>query len=635
MRRRFLRFWAIVFVALGANVVLDYWLIVRNPDEMEEIVRTTLGNLLPEYTPRLGEVELLSWEQGLVIGEFVLHERGNPGREWLRVGRAEAVVSLVPPAVTELRLIDPEITLRIGPDGQLTPAPPTGEGGETTLYADLNLKVEGGRVRVIADLPEGRRDVLLSGITVDALLREDLSLETRGRARLGALFGSDDPLAAGGRALSGVPPDRLHRDLFPQVEFKVVADEQGSVDAKVDLRDGELNRVVRSMIPRLFQEKVWDEIGPQSGHVDVSLHVTHTARHGLKVSGSIRPQQATVRPRGFSIPIEDIQGAFEVVVAVPPGADAPEILNVSWENTLARVGETGRLVARGSAFPGKEDENLTLFIAIDVREIELSEAFRRALPPDIRRVYEEFDPRGTVGGAKVVIFKGPHMEDPQISAQVHDLGGTVSAMYRDYPIRFLDAQGSFSLAEGANVEVRATGQLEFGGVAEVEAMVMHGDLIHVDVDARGVPVTAALLSALPEGTRRFVEPFHPRAGSFDARIKVAKAGPRAEATPRVSLTLHELELAPELFPLPLVADGTLVIAPEILPGQDDDEESVPARVDLTLDVKARSVDGAIRDAPSVRALVVRKPLPGRVLGGPAGRRARGRVDPARARRRAA
>ncbi|MCA8922778.1 MAG: hypothetical protein KDD82_13270 [Planctomycetes bacterium] len=613
MRRRFLRFWGIVFVALGANATLDYWLILRNPDEMQEIVRTTLGNLLPEYTPRLGDVELLSWERGLVIGEFVLHERGGEGREWLRVGRAEAVVSLVPPAVTELRLIDPEITLRIDANGQLSPAPPTGEGGRTTLFADLNVVIEGGRVRVIADLPEGRRDVLLSGIDVNALVRSDLSIQTSGKARLGALFAADEPMGVGGKALSGVPPDRLHRDLFPQVGFQARVSKDGEVDAEVDLERGELSRVLRSMIPRLFQEKVWDEINPQGGRVDVRLLIKRSEA-GLKVSGSIRPEQAVIRPRGFSIPIEEIQGAFEVVVSLPPGADAPEILGVSWENTRARVGETGRVLARGAAFPGGENERLTLFISIDAREIELTQAFRQALPPDIREVYEEFDPQGTVGAAKVLIFKGPHMEDPQISAQVSDLGGTVSAMYRDYPIRFQEAQGTFSLAEGANVEVRANGRLEFGGQAEVEAMVMHGDLIHVDVKARDVPISEALLRALPTSTRGFVDPFNPTRGSFDVRVQVAKAGPSAEATPRVTLDLKDLELTPELFPLPLRVNGSLLIAPEILPDDGSaGDDAPPARVDLALDLRASAVDGSLGDA-TVRGPLIVRPREGRFSG---------------------
>jgi len=606
MRRRFLRFWGIVLVALGANATLDYWLIVRNPDEMEEIVRTTLERLLPQYTPRLAEVELLSWERGLVIGEFVLHERERPDREWLRVGRAEAVVSLVPPAVTELRLIEPEITLRIDADGNLTPAPPSGGGGgRTRLFDDLNVVIQGGRVRVIAELEDGRRDLLLSGIQVDTLVSADLGVYTRGQARLGALIPSDQPLSVGGTSLSGIDPTLKHRDLFPRIGFEVRRNsETGEVDAKVDLEQGQLSRVIRSIIPRKFQEKVWDEIGPEAGRVDVRLLVNNS-RHGTKVSGSIRPQQVQIRPRGFSIPIEEIRGAFAVTVALSPKGEL-EILNVGFENTRARVGETGRIVARGSAFPGEENEKLSLYIAIHANDIELTQQFRQALPPEIRKVYEEFDPQGRVGEAKVVIFKGPHMEDPQISAQVLDLGGTVSARYRDYPIRFKNAQGSFSLAEGANVEVHANGELEFGGHADVEAMVMHGDLIHVDVKAHDVPISTQLLEALPDSTRRFVEPFSPERGIFDAHVQVAKAGPSAEATPRVTLDFRDLQLTPELFPLPLVINGSLLVAPEILPkGEDDDSDAPPARVDLELDVRAAAVDGSIEGAVVRGPLIVR------------------------------
>jgi len=610
-RRRLLTALFVIASALGANAYLDYLLILRNPAELEALLRRSLTLLAPDYRPYFapGSLEFSLWERRAVVRDLVFHERGGEGRTLFRVARIEAELELVPPSVTRLTLIEPEVVVRIDRDGDVNFA----TGGEVStsrpkLLSDLRVQVEGGRLRVINDYEGLGSDVLVTGVSCGLDVTRELSVTGSGGARFGALFALDDPRAAGGYAVPGTPSDRRFKDLFPEVDFEVVAPEGEPVSAVVTLAGGSCTPQLKSVIPRKFQETIWEELDPRGGDIDVRLDALVEPTGAGRVDAAIRPTGVTVEPAGFPIPIREVGGAFELTLALPPGAaTTPEHLAVSWENVSGEV-SGGTVWSRGVAFPGREHENVTLYLAIRAEELELSEGLVAAFPDDIREVYRLFGPEGTVGGADVMIIKGPHMEDPHISVDVSDLGGRIAAAYVDYPLRLEDTRGTFTLRPGANVEVDASGALALGGRVDVSAMVMAGDLIGVEVRAREVPIGPEIVSRLSPAVRRFTALFDPQGGEADILVRVAKTGPGDLVRPHVELDLRAVSIQHADVPYPLTATGRVVVDP-VFPaeaGPEDDPD--PRWIDVELDVRA--------DGPGVVAARARGPLRVDPAGGP-------------------
>lgn len=604
MRRRLALL--VVLVGVIANAYLDYLLFLQNPAELEEVVRVTLRKVAPDYDPKmLGPFEFSLFERRVVISGLRFHERGNPERVLLEVGRVEATLGGIPPAVERLVLHQPRASLRIDREGNLNlPRGSSSADAAPPELSEMEVEVKDAWLRVQNDFEGQGSDVLLADVDLQLSVGRDQAVSGRGSARLGALYDFKDPLAAGGRAVAtGSDPglaDRRYQDLFPQVELAVDRRPGEPLQVQVGLRGGTLSPQLRSLIPPLFQRTIWAELNPSGGELDAVVRA-RVGVEGVKVNASVRPRGVTVQPRGFSIPIREVGGPFEVVVSVPQDGP-PELLGVTWENVRGSV-SGGTCLSRGQVWPGSADEKVTLFLYVDAQEIALTPPLVAAMPADIRAVYQRFDPQGTVGRAKVLIFKGPFHEEPQISVQVAELLGTLSATYEDYPVRLHEVEGSFSLKEGANVEVRASGRLDLGGRAEVEAMVMHGDLIHVEVRGHDVPLGTRILDVLSPGVRRYVAPFHPEGGRTNFKVVVEKPGARALARPHVELDLQGVTVAHDLFPYRLAATGKVVVDPVFPPDVGPDDDPDPARIDVQLDLGLQRT-GAVEGARLVGPLSV-------------------------------
>lgn len=608
-RHRFLAALVVMAATLSGNAYLDYRLILDNPAELQAMVLRTLDTIAPDYQPTMGIPEVSLRERLAVIRDLTFHEKGQSGRTLFRVKRVEAVFDLVPPALRRVTLIEPEVTIRIDAAGNLNFE--TGaevSGSRPQLGSDLAVRIVDGRLRLVNEMERPARDLVLDGVTADLQVTRDLQVVGTGGLRLGALFDPADPLAGDGRPLSRLGRDLRFRPVFPDVRFEVERRADESVHADVELGRCTLSPLVRSIIPNLFQDAVWDELQPGGG-VQTRLRVDHRAGEGLHVSASIRPRGARVRPRGFAMPITGIEGAFEVAVALDPDhpEPGPRILGVSWQNVTGDVGPLGRVRSRGAAFPGGANENLTLYVYVDARDIPLGQELEDALPPDIRAVYRRFTPRGSIGHAHVQVFKGPFVEEPQISVHVAELGGTVSAAYREYPVELEGISGTFQLREGANVEIHARGRFGVGGQAEVDAMVVHGDLIHVDVRGEGLPLGPQVVASLSPAVREFVEPFRPDGGLADFHLRVSKPRPDALPVPVVTVELRDALVRPPGFPLALTTSGRIRVDPIFPAGAREEDDPAPESVRLDLDLRAAGgpvtaavVSGALTLSPATR-----------------------------------
>ncbi|HBP23878.1 MAG TPA: hypothetical protein DEA08_39630, partial [Planctomycetes bacterium] len=172
-------------------------------------------------------------------------------------------------------------------------------------------------------------------------------------------------------------------------------------------------------------------------------------------------------------------------------------------------------------------------------------------------------------------------DSPQIAVWVPRLDGQVSACFEEVPARIDQLQGWFSLREGANVELEALGRLkDLGGRARVRAKVMHGDVISVQVEAREVPVSAALVECMPGSSKDMLRPFRLQGGDLDADVTVVKAHANAPIQPVVKARVRGVGFDHEAASMALVGSGSVTVIPRFEEeGQDD-----PSRIDVAMDL---------------------------------------------------
>ncbi len=600
-QQHFLVALGVVAFALTANTYADFRLFLRNPAELEEIAKQALDALFPGYAPSMDAPEFVLSERRAVLRNLVFREKGDNGRTLFRVATVEAEFSFVPPALRRITVIEPDGTIRIGKDGSIN----FDTGGEVdaappTLYADLHVRVEGGHLRVKNE--RDGTDLLVTDVNAEVDVTRALEVSGHGKARVGALYDPKDPLAEGAREDAvGAPSDLRFRPLFPLVGYDLGLDINGRLRAEVRLQGGECSPQLKSMIPEPFRSAIWDELAP-SGAVDARLRLG-LDEQGLRVASTILPLGTAIRPRGFPRDITDIRGRFEVVVALPRGATRPELIQVGWESVTAHVG-TGNVRSRGSAFPGAPGEHLTLMVYVDAYDIPLDEDLDRALPADIREVYRQFDPQGSIQRAHVLIFKGPWAEEPQLSIHIDELAGSISAMYRDFPLRLQEVRGQFDIREDANVQIKASGKFLRGGDAAVEAQVVKGDLMDITIRARGLPVGPELVACLSEGVRARVEPFHLDGGHADIDVRIEKPRKDALPQPTIAVGLREVGMAHAEFAYPVTVNGRLEVVPRFPATSRAGDDSDPERVEVDLDLQGYGpgvvgavVSGAIALSP--------------------------------------
>ncbi|MGE0711940.1 MAG: hypothetical protein AB7N76_03245 [Planctomycetota bacterium] len=663
----------LVLATVAANLYVDYQLFLRNPRELEAQAKRFIRAALPGYRAQFGpRTEFNLFSGRLKLFDVKFHRKDHPEEVLFEVPELYVESDGLLPTRLSLRAIGPVANLELGPEGLRGIELPEGEeGAPESLPVDLEVTIEGGRVRLRIDQVEGiDADLLFTKIgtlpTRPLQVRKDLSCEGALALYVGALV----PRPAGeGPApdLPGVPDDKAARAVIPELQVELSRARGAPVALNVGGR-ASITPLLRSLIPRKFQEGVWDQLGVLRGEADLGARVL-LPQDGVKtVDVSIVPHGAALKPKGFPVELSEIEGGrFEVTVAIPPQGP-PRYLGVGWEGLSAKISAErpgdpglGELRSRGIVYPGRAGEGVSMQIQVVARELPLAPQLVRAFPPAIHRVYQQFDPQGTIPEAHVMIFKGPEERDvlvlrdgqrirglldprarlvedelgrlvpvpeqplraasgepalrftsyrgqellvpasdvlevgrndsPQISVWVPHLDGRASACFEGVPARLERIQGWFLLTEGANVELKAEGQLALGGRAVVEARVMHGDVISVDVHARDVPVGPPLVAVMPGKSKEMVAPFQLEGGHLDVDVTVEKPRPDAPIAPVVKARLRGVSFDHTAASIPLVASGSL----EVRPRFERADQGEPSRIDLALDLalEGKGVSAAV------------------------------------------
>lgn len=586
MRRRLLAAIAIISLTLGLLAWVDNAVLLRNPVELEARANLLLAKLFPDYDAKISHVAV-DFPTHVVITSLRLQERGT-GRTLVEVGKLEANLSLTDWLTPRDVLIQGvRVNIRRDKQGKLNFDVPAGEPGPRKKPTSGGLDLSSPVAITVDDARLGFEDEDVGSHALVRLQTANVTVFPGGRvtgtgsAEVGAIVPDSSPFAAGGtRELVEDIPGVVLRRVLPFVSFEIERRESGELRIPVEVGQAAVGPVLRSLLPRYVQEVIWDELNPTglaNARVTIRLSPTGDVRPEVFVSA----RSCTLRLKGFPYPIHDINGRFEI----SPGV-------VAWEDVTARLGGEGRVTkARGSFFLGGEAEKVTVFCYVEAEDVPLDYVLESSMPADIHAVYEQFKCKGVSGKSKVIVFKGPYMEDPQISIR-SEVDGRQSAAFVDYPVRFTAEKGSFTLKEGGNVEVDAEGSLETGGHAKVDARVVHGDLMHVHVVGSGVPVKDEVLSRLDPEVRRMVTPFHPRGGTAGFDLVVSKSDPASRPIPKVAVLLDKVGCEPDIFPLPIAATGKLLITPSWREHAAPDEKPT-IKVDLDLSARSRQTTAAV------------------------------------------
>jgi hypothetical protein len=600
MRRRLL----LAILIIATNLFLLAWvddrLLLRNPVELDTRARLILRQLFPDQEPTIEHIEVDFSGRRVIVQGLEFLEKGT-GRDLLKVEHIEATLSLtdwLSPHDVSIRGLTARVRLK-GEHLNIEDLVAGGGKSGSTRTSAINLDVENVNVD-FEDENTGSHSLAVCE-KAELKVEPDGRVTGTGHARAGALVRRTSPFANGGAEVPGLP-DLVYRELIQKLDFEVDRRADGRTAIPVYVEHVMIGPLLRSLLPPYVQNVIWAELNPE-GVVDANATLNLGVKSGFDEAGKPRSiphvaitlhvRNGAIKVRGFPYPIHDIAGRFEV--AVGPGPI------ISWEDVTARLDGNGRVTkARGSFFLGDDTEKVSLYVFVDATDVPLNDTLRKAMPPDIGAVYDQFQVQGVSGPAKVVIFKGPFMEDPQLSIRT-TLDGRQSAAFADYPVRLKAEKGSFTLREGGNVEISADGTLEGGGDTHVEARVIHGDLLHVHVQGKHVLVTQPLLAKLDEPVRRMVDPFKPRGGEVDFDVTVEKSDPDGSPRPRASVTLNGVTVSPDIFPYRLRTDGVVNVTPRFRPGAPANE-----RPEITVEV-ATTVNANAITAGVVSGTVVLDP----------------------------
>lgn len=498
LKQRFTRRHAAVVILLltvGVNLYVDYRLFLRNPRELEAQAKRFLRAALPGYTAEFGTRTEFNFATGkLRLFDVKLHRQGSDKPEDILFQVPELIVEsdgLIPSKLT-IVAINPHANLEITREGKLKGFDFKSDPNEepvTSLPLDLEIKIEGGRLTLKNDFEGIGAQILVSRLqTVPGRrlhIRKDLSLEGALSLYLGSLV--PKTALSPTQDLPGLPINMEAKPVLPNLTLELSRTSGGPLSVVAHGRVT-VSRAIRGLIPPAFQTEVWDQLNPLRGEGELMARVTQIGDQ-INVDISLTPHGVAMRAKGFPVELVDIEGGrFEISIAIAKGDLS--FLGVSWEQVNAKItgakpGQPGlgRLLSRGTVYPGHNTENVTLHITCAAYDLPLAPHLVAAIPVKIREVYDQFQPQGVVPEAHITITKGPEerdilhlangrqirgLIDPKALLELNPRGEAVPSSTQplsvglDAAIRFTDFKGMeevFSIREVDWVEQNADPQI--------------------------------------------------------------------------------------------------------------------------------------------------------------------------------
>ncbi len=298
-------------------------------------------------------------------------------------------------------------------------------------------------------------------------------------------------------------------------------------DINLEINDLELDRRLRARTPPEFDE-LWDVFSPR-GRVNVDLRVSRVVEAGpVEVAATVDCRDVAGVYRHFPYPLDHLTGRIEM-------AGGRVMLDLE---TLVG-GKPIRL--KGEIDEPGDDAVVKLVIEADGAPVD--ETFKKALPPDVRKILADFNPSGVVKARAVVNRRPEPGPDPKpeglitIDAVV-DLAERCEMTWKPLPFAIRDLTGRLELhpdswtfkdMRGRNGQaiVTASGRVEKLPIARTKK---GEEPLKVDVYLRAanLPLSDELKRALPQAWGRKTWDIINPAGACDietAEVHVAPGRP--------------------------------------------------------------------------------------------------------------
>jgi hypothetical protein len=173
-------------------------------------------------------------------------------------------------------------------------------------------------------------------------------------------------------------------------EVSLTESASGPFDLRIDLTQLELDHRLRERTPEQFAE-LWDVFKP-SGEVDAYIHlVRHRSNGPVGAGATVLCRDVAATYRHFQYPLEHLSGQLTL---------EKQRLSV---DLRCLIGERPARMVGTIDNPGPD---AIVRLGIEGESIPIDDVFLKALPPDVRKVVDQFHPAGSVK-ARVQVFRKP------------------------------------------------------------------------------------------------------------------------------------------------------------------------------------------------------------------------------------
>ena len=340
------------------------------------------------------------------------------------------------------------------------------------------------------------------------------------------------------------------------------------LDLRVDLIDLELDQRLRDRTPPEYDE-LWDVFKPR-GRVNAALHVVRgRAGQPVDLSATVLCRDVAAVYRHFPYPLDHLTGGLTL---------EKKMLTVDLQTVVG--GQPMRLTGT------IQNPGVDAVVELDIlaESVPIDDVLRKAMPPDVRKVVDQFHPRGVVKAHARVYRKpmaGPNARPEgllAIDAEIDLREGCEITWDRlPYPIRNLRGRLEvhpdrwvFKNMRGKNGQAIITAS---GSVEKLHPPKLpNGDdplKIDVYLQAQKLPFSGELKEALPPAWRKSWPTINP-SGASDVEAEVHVAPDRPDHTHIVIAPLPEsnvrLEVTRSPQP-PLDPGGTIELPMEDVRGR--------------------------------------------------------------------
>lgn len=296
--------------------------------------------------------------------------------------------------------------------------------------------------------------------------------------------------------------------------FSAADPASGPMDLKVEVVNLELDERLRRKTPPKLHD-LWAHFSPPGrtnlGQVNATIRATRPEA-GAEVAfvTDVDFLDVAIEYHLFKYPLEHIRGKLrysDKTIAVD----------------LATVVGTEPLTGVGTIVnPGRD---AVVALRFDAGTMPIDDVLLGALPPEARRVVEDFAPRGSVRG-KAVLTRTPDPEDPKGKVQVHaelDLNEGCSIRWKGlpYPVRNLTGHLGLHPDRWVFTDMRGENNLAKIAASGRVTQVAKGKLgVDLDLKAVDLPFDGQLRESLPPAWGRTWSILNPT-GTTDVAAHIA------------------------------------------------------------------------------------------------------------------